>query len=199
MWRNIFIGKKINRYGNCLIIIHLDKKNLEKAIRKNITLDEKCGLENLKRYKILYTRSEPIFDQLAAYTATMLNTPIAVINFVNKESVWTNSAQQPIATSKPQKENNLCALAIINESANAFEKIAEHPCLLSNALIAGELGMQFYAAVPITTDEGFNVGTVCIVDRKRRTFSTEEKEQLEWVAFMVRKEMNKRIAEREYA
>jgi GAF domain-containing protein len=176
-------------------------KNTDSKIRKSIVSDEKSRLENLKKYKILYTKSEPVFDQLAAFTATMLNAPIALINFVDQDSVWMKAGQpaQPLPAFEGRSETSLCALAIINESVMAFESFAKQPGLMSNALIAGESGLQFYAAVPITTDEGFNVGTVCIVDKKRRQFLPHEQKQLEWVAVMVRKEMNKRIAERIYA
>ncbi|MNL01155.1 hypothetical protein D3C87_1216160 [compost metagenome] len=170
-------------------------KKLEKKLRKSIGLDEKHRLENLKRYKILYAKTESVFDQLAAFTATMLNAPIAIINFVDRESVWVKAdeSSQPTA-GLFEEESNLCSLAIINESAFAFEGFAERPQLMSNALIAGEAGLQFYAAAAITTDEGFNVGSVCIVDKKRREFLPHEQEQLEWVASMVRREMNKKIA-----
>ncbi|MBB5438711.1 GAF domain-containing protein [Pedobacter sp. AK017] len=152
-------------------------RQLEKKLRKSIASDERSRLENLKNYKILYTKSEPVFDQLAAFTAKMLNTPIALINFVDQES-------------------SLCSLAIINESGIAFENFEQHPYLMSNALIAGESGLGFYAAVPITTDEGLRVGTVCIVDKKHRKFLPQEQRKMEWVAGMVKKEINRRIAGR---
>lgn len=176
-------------------------KKINSKIRFRILSDEKSRLENLKKYRILYTKSEPVFDQLAAFTATMFNTPIALINFVDQDSVWMKAVQhtQPLQSFEAGRETNLCSVAIVNESITAYENFAEHPFLMSNALIAGESGLQFYAAVPITTDEGFNVGTVCIVDKKYRQFLPHEQQQLEWIAIMVRKEMNKRIAEKIYA
>lgn len=169
-------------------------RKLENKLRKSIDLDEKSQLENLKKYKILYSKTDAVFDQLAAFTATMLNTPVALINFVDKESVWTKADENSIAIagSTSETDRNLCSMAVINESADAFKCFAERPQLMSNALIAGELGLQFYASVPITTDDGFNVGSVCIVDKKHRKFLPHEREQLEWVAAMVRIEMNKR-------
>lgn len=171
-------------------------KKLENRLRKNIGLDEKYRLENLKRYKILYSKTDAVFDQLAAFTATMLNTPIALINFIDRAYVWTGAEE-----SKKQDviirdaENSLCSIAVISENAGAFKSFAERPQLMSNALIAGESGLKFYATAPITNNEGVRVGTVSILDSKHRPFSSYEQQQLEWVAAMVKKEMNKKNAD----
>ncbi|AOM77026.1 GAF domain-containing protein [Pedobacter steynii] len=155
--------------------------------------DEDARLENLKKYKILYTKTEPIFDQLAALTATMMNTPIAMINFVDRDKVWTKADQSGHAGLEVDREVSLCSLAILNDSVTVFEDLIQDPCLISNPLIVGESGLRFYAAASITTNEGFRVGAVCIVDKKPRVFKEEDRKKLELIALMVRKEMNKRI------
>lgn len=157
-----------------------------------IPTDEDARLENLKKYKILYTKTEPIFDQLAALTATMMNTPIAMINFVDRDKVWTK-ADQNGQIGEVDREVSLCSLAILNGSVTVFEDLIQNPCLISNPLIAGESGLRFYAAAAITTNEGFRVGAVCIVDKKPRVFKEEDRKKLELIAVMVRREMNKRV------
>lgn len=159
-----------------------------------IAPNEEARIENLKRYKILYTKSEPIFDQLAAITATMLNTPLAMINFVDRYKVWTKSEQHNENSEETHCDRSMCALAVLNESAPAFETFTNEIRLMLNPLAAGEYGLKFYAATPITTDEGFNVGSVCVVDKAPHHFGDEEREKLDWVSAMVRIEMNKRIA-----
>lgn len=159
--------------------------------------DELARLENLKKYKILYTKTEPIFDQLAALTATMLNTPIAMINFIDKDKVWTKANQHGESGHEVERAGSLCSFAILNESITVFEGAIENHYLMSDPLIAGENGMRFYAAAAITTDEGFRVGVVCVVDKKPRTFSEEDRKKLELIAIMVRAEMNKRVSLKE--
>ena len=152
-------------------------------------------MENLNNYKILYTKNEPVFDQLAALTATILSTPVAMINFVDKNKVWTKADQYGDTGVAAGREISLCSMAIQNDSITVYEDIldADYPCLISNPLIAGEVGLRFYAAAAITTNEGFNVGVVCVVDQKPRAFTDDDKKKLEMVAGMVRNEMNKRI------
>lgn len=159
-----------------------------------ISTDEEARLENLKKYKILYTKTEPIFDQLAAITATMMNTPIAMINFVDRDVVWTKADQHGQTGKAMDRDLSLCSLAILNDSVTVFEDLIQNPAMLSNPLFVGESGLRFYAAAAITTNEGFRVGAVCIVDKKPRVFGEEDRKKLEKMAMMVRLEMNKRIS-----
>lgn len=158
-----------------------------------ISSSEEARLENLKKYKILYTKTEPYFDQLAAITATMMNTPIAMINFVDRDVVWTKADQHGQTGKELHREFSLCSLAILNESVTVFEDLIQNPAMMSNPLFVGESGLRFYAAAAITTDEGFRVGSVCIVDKNPRVFGEDDRKKLEKMALMVRLEMNRRI------
>ncbi|MHA4894350.1 GAF domain-containing protein [Pedobacter sp. PWIIR3] len=164
-----------------------------------VPLNEEERLENLKKYKIIYTKPEPIFDQLAAIAATLLDAPVAMINFVDRHTVWTKANQKGESGMESERESSLCSLAILNQKVTVFEDLQKEISILTNPMIAGEHGFRFYAAAPITTDEGFNVGSVCVVDKTSRAFHVEEQKKLEWVASMVRAEMNKRVSKKKSA
>lgn len=129
-------------------------------------------LDNLEIYTILYTRSEPIFDQLAAMTATMLSMPVAMINFADVRS-----------------EISLSSLAILKDQTTAYKGINLEPSLLSNPHIAAEHGFRFYAASPIINSEGFNTGVICVADSTTRTFTAEDQEILDHMAKLVQIEI----------
>lgn len=175
------------------LYIHRYRK-LEKGIRKSISLAERTRLEELKGYKILRTKSAKVFDELAAFTASLFHTQIAVISFVDQQNLWRKKELQFNRLSGLHIQTNVCSLAIVNEIAKAFGELSAAPMLITNALIAAELGMRFYASVPITNEEGITVGSVCIVDEKPREFFREEREKLEWVAEIVKKEMKRKSA-----
>lgn len=159
-----------------------------------IAPDEMERIENLNKYKIIYTKSQPVFDQLAAIAATMINTPVAIINFIDRNTVWTGRAEDELNNHTAFENMSLCSVAVLKGREHTFQDELTELSLISNPLIAGEYGLKFYAAVPITTDYGFNVGSVCVVDKQYRIFTEVEQKKLEWVASMVRLEMNKRIA-----
>ena len=149
--------------------------------------------DHLKTYKILRTKSSRIFDELAVCTAKMFNTQIAVINFVDQYSIWNKKVSQVNKYPGLHTGTNVCSLAIINENVGAFKDL-HVPTLMTNALIAAEHGMCFYASVAITNNEGIQIGSVCIADQQRRSFLPGEQEKLEWVAELIKKEMSKKTA-----
>lgn len=153
---------------------------------------EEQRIKNLKKYKIVRTKSEPIFDELAAAAATLFDVPIAMINFVDTEQVRLKPGSQTENIEHPAGGTNLCSLAVLNDQVPVFANAIKEPCLVSNPLIAGYLGMRFYAAAPILTSEGFNIGTVCIVDNTTRKFGELEKQQLASIAGLVNSELEKR-------
>lgn len=161
--------------------------------RDIIPQNEEERLVNLEKYKILYTQSEPIFDQLAALAATTLNMPMAMINFVDKDRVWTKAAADGKTGEMVERGKSLCSLAILKDSVTVFEDTLSEPMLLSNPMVAGEQGFRFYAAAPIKTTEGFNVGVVCILDKVARHFTAADQKKLEWVADLIYTEVDKRI------
>lgn len=167
-------------------------------IRRSISLGEKSQLENPKQYQIIKTKSSKVFDELVVFTANLFNTQMAVINFADPQNIWDKKGEPIKKIFRPRIDTSVCSLAIANESVNAFQKLSAAPYLTSNALIAAELGMGFYAAVPILNDEGTRLGTVCILDQQRREFLSQDLEKLAWVAEIVQKEMIKKTAQKHY-
>lgn len=65
--------------------------------------------------------------------------------------------------------------------------------------MAGEFGLQFYAGVPLTTGDGCNLGTLCVIDLEPRTISAEEVLTLQDLAAVVVDELELRLAARRQA
>jgi signal transduction histidine kinase len=61
-------------------------------------------------------------------------------------------------------------------------------------MVTGSFGLQFYAGAPIITLDGYNIGTVCIVDKMPRSFSEKEKSMLQDLAGIVMDELEVRIS-----
>lgn len=132
----------------------------------------------LQSYKILDTKPEPYFNNLAQIVAKCFNSPIALISLVDKDRVFFKANVGMSGTDSADRGISLCSLAILDDKPTIFENALEEPCLLANPLVAGEFGLRFYAGAPIITPEGFNIGTVCIVDKRPRTFSELDQELL---------------------
>jgi len=68
------------------------------------------------------------------------------------------------------------------------------PHALANPLVAGEFGLRFYAGAQLTTWDGHNLGTICVIDREPRVIDDEGIATLEDLAAIVVHELELRLA-----
>lgn len=136
----------------------------------------------LESYSILNSLPEGFFNNLAQIVAKTFDAPIALISLVDREQVFFKANVGMPGVTHVDRGISLCALAVLDSEPTIFEDATKEPCLLTNPLVAGEFGLQFYAGAPIITADGYNIGTVCVVDKKTRKFSEEDQELLKLFA-----------------
>jgi len=71
------------------------------------------------------------------------------------------------------------------------------PRTLANPLVAGEMGLRFYAAAPLVTNDGHRLGTFNIIDLSPRDLSLDELALLKDFAAIVMDQMELRLTARE--
>ena len=142
-------------------------------------------IEALNRYKILNTPPEQSFDNIAKLATQIFNVPISLISLVDADKVHFKANIGMGNVSETPRGDSLCSLAILKSDVTIFESAKDEPCLLANPNVAGEFGLQFYAGAPLTTHDGFLIGTLCIIDKKPRKFSKDEEIILQGLAKIV--------------
>lgn len=140
--------------------------------------NDKDRLNALQSFRILDSKQEFYFDNLAQIIARVFNVPIALISLVDENRVFFKANAGMSDFQNVPRGISLCSLAILENQPLIFTDALEDPCLLANPLVAGEFGLRFYAGSPLTTPDGFNIGTVCVIDKQPRNFSKEEENLL---------------------
>ena len=153
-------------------------------------------LESLRRYSILDTPPDGAFDGITAIAAALFHVPIAIVSLVDHDRIWFKS-HYGLDACETGREPGLCASAILSPDLYQVRDARTDPRTLSNPLVAGELGLRFYAAAPLRTHDGFNLGTLCIIDRDPRELTPLEASILPKLAAMVMELMDLRLAARQ--
>ena len=94
------------------------------------------------------------------------------------------------------KEPGLCASAIVHDDAWVLENAASDIRSLANPLVAGEFGLRFYTGIPLTTSDGYNLGTLCVIDREPKAVTDSQIKQLRHLASVVMDQMELRLSAR---
>ncbi|MBD1395757.1 GAF domain-containing sensor histidine kinase [Pontibacter sp. JH31] len=148
--------------------------------------NDQARLRALYRYEILDSAPEEFFEKITRMVARLLNTPSAFISLVDADRVWYKANFSTLDVPCVDREDSLCSLTIINEEkVTVFENTHDIPSLLSSPFVSSENGIRFYAGAPLITHDGYNLGTLCVIDGKPRTISEEEQKILLDLANLV--------------
>ena len=143
------------------------------------------------RYEILDTPPDGTFDRIAELAARLLGVPIAIVSVVDTDRIWFK-AHHGLDVSQIDREPGLCASAIMSYEPWVITDAATDPRALANPLVAGEFGLRFYAGAPLTTPDGWNLGTLCVIDKEPREITVDETTTLQALAQLVIDELELR-------
>ncbi len=152
----------------------------------------------VRRYEILDTPKDGAFDRITAVAASLFDVPIAIISLVDHDRIWFKS-HHGLDVEQIDREPGLCASAVLQNGPWIVENAAADARALANPLVAGEFGLRFYAGVPLRTSDGYNLGTLCVIDQEPRTPSEKQILQLEALGAVVLDQMELRLAARKAA
>jgi GAF domain-containing protein len=138
---------------------------------------EAARVAALDRYAILDTEPEQAFDDLVTLAAYVCKTPIAMLSLVDDHRQWFKS-KVGVQTRETPRDTSFCAHAIQQEDLFIVPDTLKDPRFKENPMVTGEPHIRFYSGAPIINEDGFALGTLCVIDRQPRELDSEQKEAL---------------------
>jgi sigma-B regulation protein RsbU (phosphoserine phosphatase) len=132
---------------------------------------------------------------VTALAARHFGVPISIVSIVDTDRIWFKS-RHGLDVGEIGRDPGLCASAILQDEPWIVEDAARDARTLANPLVAGDFGLRFYAGAPLTTRDGHNLGTLCVIDREPRDVTPEEAETLRDLAAIVVDELELRLSAR---
>jgi sigma-B regulation protein RsbU (phosphoserine phosphatase) len=158
---------------------------------------EAARLDAVRRYEILDTPPDGTFDRVVALAARLFHVPIAIVSVVDHDRIWFKARHGLPDVAEIGRDPGLCASAVLQSDPWVVTDARFDPRTLANPLVAGEFGLRFYAGIPLTTADGFNLGTLCVIDRQPREVTEEEMATLGMLAGLVTETLEMRLAARQ--
>ena len=146
---------------------------------------EQERLNILKKYQILDTPTDSAFDRITKLTVQLFNVPISLISLVDEDRIWFKSVEGLDTKEILKERKGLCESAIFSDEFYEIQNAIEHHETKNHSLVRGEFGLRFYAAIPLKVKGKYNLGTLCIMDKKPRVLTEKEKEIFKSLADLV--------------
>lgn len=143
--------------------------------------DENGRLESLKHYGVLDSAPEFSFDQLAILASNLCQTPIALISFIDENRQWYKSSIG-IRPSEVPRYLTACNETIMRGDYFLLNA-GTTDSIYSNYM--KERGLSFYMGVPVTSSDGYNIGTLCVLDYVPRIITDEQIESLKIISRQI--------------
>jgi GAF domain-containing protein len=131
-------------------------------------------LAALKAYHILDTGIEQSYDDITALAAHICEVPIALISLVDEARQWFKS-KTGIAAQQTPREIAFCAYTILRNEPFIVRDALKDARFVDNPLVTGEPHVRFYAGFPLVNSEKLALGALCVIDRRPRQLSAEQK------------------------
>ncbi len=157
--------------------------------------NERERLESLRGHSILDTPPELAFDRITRLVAKLLKVPISTVTLVDESRQWFKSVYG-LESRESSRDVSFCAHAILDDKMFVIPDASGDARFMDNPLVTGDPRIRFYAGMPLKSEEGLNLGTLCAIDTRPRQLSEDEMTILRDLAGIVSDELNLRLAMR---
>jgi len=142
---------------------------------------EKKRLKVLWQYDVLDTIPEALFDDLTELAAGICEAPIALISLVDEKRQWFKS-KFGITINETSRDVSICSHAIQQPDLFIIPDATQDVRFAGNPLVTSDPKIRFYAGAPLTTPDGYALGTLCVIDKVPRELRSEQKQALRILA-----------------
>ncbi|MET0440026.1 MAG: sensor domain-containing diguanylate cyclase [Devosia sp.] len=148
-------------------------------------------LAAVERYDILDTPREPAFDRIAALVRLVFGVETSIVSMIDAHRQWYKASEGTPLTEVPISET-FCRYAMTGPEPMIVPDASQDERFRDSPHVTAERGVRFYASVPLTTEDGHNIGTICAIDSHPRQFSGRELEIFRELARVAMSEMELR-------
>lgn len=155
--------------------------------------NETARLQALQQHQILDTAPEVAFERLTQLAARILNVPMAGVSLLDAKREWFKSSVG-WAIRQTARDQAFCAHTILMDEVMVVPDATQDPRFVDNPLVTGPPHIRFYAGAPLKTPDGYNLGTLSILDVRPRQLNASEIATLTDLAAIVMDELELRSA-----
>ena len=153
-----------------------------------MSTNDAARVEALQKYAILDSEPEQAFDDLTLLASYVCKTPIALISLVDEDRQWFK-AKVGISAKETSRNIAFCSTAIQQTDVFVVPDALQDERFRSNPLVVSEPNIRFYAGAPLINEDGYALGTLCVIDRTPRNLAPDQEAALKALSRLVLMQM----------
>lgn len=142
------------------------------AIPKPDYLSDPARLEALHRLNIIDSGNEEVFEAITRFAASVFDVELATIHLVDDERQWVKASSNGLCAPDTPVGKTFCELAVAQRDLMLVPDLLKDPRFHTSEFVTGPSKLRFYAGMPLMTEDGFAVGTLCLLDTRANVFES---------------------------
>lgn len=146
--------------------------------------DENARLAALRRYEIRGSADARPFQRVVELVQQVMGVPMAAVTLIDADTQWLK-ASCGLQMEQTPRPDAFCNYTIAQHGAFAVADATRDPRFAGNPMVTGEPHIRSYLGVPLTTPDGYNIGSLCALDNEPRLFDRAQGEIMKKLAEIV--------------
>ena len=162
--------------------------------------NEPQRLAALRALDILDSAPEIAYDEIAQLAAQICECPVGYISFIDDDRRWLKAKYGlPPQMADAPRGAAVCSTTICGAEVLVVPDMTQDPRFDRGAMVLGDPHCRFYCGVPLINDEGYALGTLCVMDFEPRRLTFEQTEGLRRLSRQVLTllELRRKLIERD--
>jgi signal transduction histidine kinase len=134
---------------------------------------EQGRLVALHSYGLLDAVRPAVLDELSRLAASVFDTPMASVTLVDADRQWF-AGKTGLVKDQDPRAISFCAHVVEQGTPLIVPDARAHPIFRDYANVTGQPHLRLYAGAPLIDQDGYLLGTVCVLDDSPRQISDRQ-------------------------
>lgn len=136
---------------------------------------------SLYEFDLDYSNLKDNFKDLTYLAAKISGTEISLVNLIDSYTQWSIS-NFGIDVDQVPREETICQYTILERDHFEVEDLSADIRFKHKAYVDKPMSLKYYFGIPLRTNTGYNIGSLCVLDKNLKKLSPEKIELLKIVA-----------------
>jgi signal transduction histidine kinase len=135
--------------------------------------NEQARLDDLHGLQILDSEQEAQFNEIVELASRICKTPMSLITLVDENRQWVK-ARVGLDLVESKRNDAFCAHTILGDGLFEVPNALEDERFVDNTFVVNETNIRFYAGIPLVSENGYNLGAICVLDTVPRKLTEDQ-------------------------